>query len=270
MILSKRITKENITTGSSASNKVEILHAITEKVESSPYLTKVSGDEILSSLKEREKLCSTGLGDGIAIPHCALDSADDFVVGFISLKKAVDFDSLDGNPVKLIFYIIGPKSKRNTHITLLSSISKLLKDKSNKARLLEADDPDQVIDILSSQGGEIEKDLPQKEKNFFHVIVQNENIFSEVLEILTSGEDNNVTVIEGNNASSYLHQLPLFSAYWTDEGSKFNRIITAVVDRHTSNDLIRRIKLIDEYNSDESGLLITVNELIYTEGNLDY
>ncbi|MBI9102573.1 MAG: PTS sugar transporter subunit IIA [Spirochaetales bacterium] len=270
MILKKRILPELITPAATFSNKDEILKFIAEKVSKNSAFSDVSEASIYAGLVERETLCSTGMGDGIAIPHYTEENAKDFAVGFISLKTPVDFDSLDNKPARLIFYIVGPKSKRNIHINLLSAISKLLKNTANKKKLEKSETVEDVLAVLSQNGGESESELPVKPKSIFQVVIQKESIFTEILEVLTSGEDNNVTILEGGNASSYLNKLPLFSTYWTEEDDRFNRIIISVVDRYTCNDLIRRIKLIEGYDQEKPGLLITVQEAVYAEGSLDY
>ncbi len=96
-------------------------------------IEKVSG-----TIFEREKLVSTGVGKGFAIPHGKTDSIVDVVAAFAITKDPIDFDSIDGEPVRFIFLLIGKENLLNTHIKLLSRISRLMNKDEFREKLLEA------------------------------------------------------------------------------------------------------------------------------------
>jgi len=105
--------------------KDDILVEISKLAVKSSILTSYEPGVIYNLLKEREKLGSTGIGKSIAIPHCSIEGLEGFIVGVVISEQGLDFDSVDGKPANLIFFIIGPTEKRNEHIQILSSISKL-------------------------------------------------------------------------------------------------------------------------------------------------
>lgn len=115
-------------------------------------------DKVSRTIYEREKLVSTGVGKGFAIPHGKTDSISDVVAAFAITKEPIDFDSIDGEPVRFIFLLIGKENLLNTHIKLLSRISRLMNKDEFRDRLLEADSPDEVLKIFK-----------EEEKNYFDI-----------------------------------------------------------------------------------------------------
>ncbi|MDA3955826.1 PTS sugar transporter subunit IIA [Oceanispirochaeta sp.] len=258
---------ECIRIGSEAKNKEALLKEISELAQLSPSVQKIDASEIEQSLIKREELCSTGLGSGIAIPHCSLDSISEFTVGLVVLKKGIDFDSLDGEPVHLVFFIIGSAANRNKHIKILSSISKISKDQALYNNLINAVTPGEVRAMLTLEEEENMTNKPV-EKCQFILHVQDEEIFSDVLEILSSEVEGDVSVLESTNAGSYLYKLPLFSTFWNDNSKSFSKVIIAVIDKRLMNDTIRRINLVRPV--EQGGILISVADLLYFDGSIDF
>ena len=80
-----------------------------------------------------------------------------------------------------------------------------------------------------------------RERSLFHIVVQREEYFDRVMQILSADVQGEIAVIEAHNAGYYLHRMPLFSAYWGEDSGRFTRIIVAVADRGVCNDIIRRM-----------------------------
>jgi fructose-specific phosphotransferase system IIA component len=102
----------------------------------------------LGGLMEREKLTSTGIGSGIAIPHLLSPDVEQTVMAFGRKREGLRFDSVDNQPVNLIFLVVGPKHREYAHLRLLSRLSRLLHDGSFRRRLLEADTAEEILRIL--------------------------------------------------------------------------------------------------------------------------
>ena len=115
-------------------------------------------EKVSSTIFEREKLVSTGVGKGFAIPHGKTDSIEDVVAAFAITKEPIDFDSIDGEPVRFIFLLIGKENLLNTHIKLLSRISRLMNKDEFREKLLEAASPEEVLEIFK-----------EEEKNYFDI-----------------------------------------------------------------------------------------------------
>jgi nitrogen PTS system EIIA component len=102
-------------------------------------------------LEEREKLGSTGIGDGIAIPHGKLKGLKKLVASFGRSAKGVNFDSLDGKPAHLFFLLMAPENTAGMHLKALARISRLLKDTKLRERLLESKTIQEVYKTLQEE-----------------------------------------------------------------------------------------------------------------------
>jgi len=112
---------------------------------------ELSGDEIVRILKEREQLGSTGIGDGVAIPHGKLRSCREPVLVFGRSIKGVDFNSLDARRAHLFFLILASEAAVDTHLRMLARISRILKDPSVRKAILDAADSGTIHAIISEQ-----------------------------------------------------------------------------------------------------------------------
>ena len=110
-----------------------------------------SVEELLQVLLEREKLGSTGIGEGIAIPHGRLKKLKRFFISFGRSIKGADFDSNDRNPSRLFFLVMAPENSAVDNLKLLSRIVTLLKDTSFKKRLMEASSQKELFRIISEE-----------------------------------------------------------------------------------------------------------------------
>ena len=97
---------------------------------------------------ERENMGSTGIGEGVGIPHIKLNYVDTIVGALGVSKKGVDFDSLDGNPVYISFLLLTPEEARNEHLKALSEISLFLKDKYYRDELRAMKDDKQAYKLI--------------------------------------------------------------------------------------------------------------------------
>ena len=110
-----------------------------------------SPDELVQVLLEREKLGSTGIGEGIAIPHGRLKRLKKFCVAFGRSKKGVDFDSIDHHPSQIFFLVMAPENSAVENLKLLSRIVALLKDASFKKKLMDASSQKDLFRIISEE-----------------------------------------------------------------------------------------------------------------------
>ncbi len=111
-------------------------------------------DSILASLKQREETMSTGIGFGIAIPHCSSDRLEQVVAAFGRSSQGIEFDALDNAPVKFVVLFVVPKNQFQTHLRTLASIAKFLNDRATRDSLASAKSADEILAIF--------RDRPQK------------------------------------------------------------------------------------------------------------
>lgn len=126
--------------------------AIKKIIELSAKSNKILDiEKVTRTINEREKLVSTGVGKGFAIPHGKTDAISDVVAAFIVTREPIDFDSIDGEPVRFIFLLIGKENLLNTHIKLLSRISRLMNKDEFREALLEAKSSEDVLKIFQDE-----------------------------------------------------------------------------------------------------------------------
>jgi len=131
---------ENIT------EKAKLLEKIAYKAQEAynlPY------SDVLDGLIERENLGSTGFGGGIAIPHCKIDTVKSPLGVFLHLPKALDYGSVDEQPVDLIFSLISPRNDGAAHLRALAEVSRLLRDEKSCAQLRGAKNEDALFALLA-------------------------------------------------------------------------------------------------------------------------
>ncbi len=108
----------------------------------------IPGTRIVEALQEREKLGSTGVGDGFAIPHCKLGGLSEIVVAIARFEEGFEFGSPDGAPVRLMFVVLSPPDQPASHLQVLSQIARVLKRKELRRQLLEAATVDELLEAL--------------------------------------------------------------------------------------------------------------------------
>ncbi|MGE5844499.1 MAG: PTS sugar transporter subunit IIA [Syntrophaceae bacterium] len=104
----------------------------------------IQSDAMIEVLLEREKLGSTGIGDGIAIPHGKLKGLDSLVISFGRSREGIDFDSIDGRPAHIFFLLMAPESSTGQHLKALAKISRMLKDPEFRNDLLSAKNAEEL------------------------------------------------------------------------------------------------------------------------------
>lgn len=97
----------------------------------------LTADPLYQALLARERLGSTGIGGGVAIPHCRLATCEEPIAAFVKLESPVDFDAIDGKPVDLVFTLVVPEGHESDHLRTLARIAAICQDGEAVARLRE-------------------------------------------------------------------------------------------------------------------------------------
>jgi PTS system nitrogen regulatory IIA component len=113
--------------------------------------TGIQHKDLVRVLMERERLGSTGIGDGVGIPHGKLKALDRLILGFGLSRKGVDFDSMDKRPTHIFFLLFTPENSTGPHLKLLAKIAKLLKNTPFKERLMQALEKDEIFELIRAE-----------------------------------------------------------------------------------------------------------------------
>lgn len=138
-----------ITVDLKAADKKSAIVELVEILKSTKKAKKT--DEIIEVVLEREKLGSTGIGQGVAIPHGKTDVLQE-QVGVLGIsRKGIEFNSLDGEPVHIIFLLVGPVEIAGQHLKALSRISRLFKDKFLRQAIKDASSSEEIVKIIQQE-----------------------------------------------------------------------------------------------------------------------
>ncbi len=143
------LPKEAIVPELKARTKREVLEELSDAlVNVKKYLKR---DELVEVLMERERLGSTGIGEGVAIPHGKLKDIDQLLISFGKSTEGIDFDSMDGKPAHLFFLLVAPENSAGVHLRALAKISRLLRSVDLRRKLFNANSRDEIFEIISRE-----------------------------------------------------------------------------------------------------------------------
>lgn len=134
-----------------ATDKKGVLQELTSALA---QVSNVGQEEMVRVLLERERLGSTGIGGGIAIPHGKMASLSSLLMGFGRSRKGVDFDAMDGKRTYLFFLLLAPEDSTGGHLKMLARISRLLKNSAFKERLVTAADRRELYAVIEKEDQE--------------------------------------------------------------------------------------------------------------------
>ncbi len=143
------LNKNCIITDLTSRSKKDVIHELVDAV--TKVDERIDPDSLVEILLEREKLGSTGIGDGVAIPHGKFPNIDTLRASFGRSRQGIDFDALDGKPSHLFFLLVAPDNSAGAHLKALARISRLFKDNSFRESLQIADTKQQLFDIITEE-----------------------------------------------------------------------------------------------------------------------
>jgi PTS system nitrogen regulatory IIA component len=112
---------------------------------------RIDREVLAKVLLERERLASTAIGEGVAIPHGKLDAVGKLVACVGRAPEGVDFDSMDGRPTHLFFVLVAPENSTGVHLKALARISRLFKDPEFRTRLMQAQDAQEIFKVIADE-----------------------------------------------------------------------------------------------------------------------
>lgn len=142
MIFTENLNPSNILLGSEAKTRWDIIKDLVALAVKTGQIDGKNEQEVTTALIDREKSMSTGIGKGVAIPHCSINTIDDVVIMLATHDKGINFDAIDSLPVKIVIVLLVPKNKLTQHIKTLANIAKIMSDDSFKEGLLSISNPD--------------------------------------------------------------------------------------------------------------------------------
>ena len=141
------LSLERCVYGLNGVSKKRVINKISDVIAANTQQLELDSTEVFNALMAREQLGSTGLGNGIAIPHCRVDGCEQIVGALISLEDPVDFDAVDGKPVDLLFALVVPQQKNDEHLQTLAGLAELFADEDFCYTLRHTHDSEDLYNI---------------------------------------------------------------------------------------------------------------------------
>lgn len=148
MQISDILSPESVVSNLKVTSKKQALQELSKRISD---LAELEDRDVFEILLDREKLGTTGVGNGIAIPHGKMENLDKLQGLFARLERPVEFESIDERPVDLIFLLLAPESAGADHLKALAQVSRLLRDKSMCEKLRGSDSPEALYALLTDQ-----------------------------------------------------------------------------------------------------------------------
>jgi fructose-specific phosphotransferase system IIA component len=149
MKISDILNEDLVVTALHGGSKEEIIDSMIDLVARSPKV--LDKEKVREAIFEREKIMSTGVGNGFAIPHGKTDAVSDIVAAFAVTADPIDYQSLDEKPVRLVFLLVGKDNMVGPHIKLLSRISRLMNKEEFRKRLMNLNSPKEIIETFRQE-----------------------------------------------------------------------------------------------------------------------
>jgi len=142
------ISPDRISLSISASSKKRLLEKISDLL--GEVIPNLDNREVFQSLIDRERLGSTGVGNGVALPHGRLKGLDRAIGACVILSEEMDYDAVDGKPIKIVFALLVPEEATEEHLELLAQLARVFGEKENREQLLNANESNEVYNFLCS------------------------------------------------------------------------------------------------------------------------
>jgi PTS system nitrogen regulatory IIA component len=176
---------------------------------------------LVAALLEREELCSTAVGEGVAIPHAKCEGMTDMCVALAIAKQGVDFGAIDGKPVNIIFGLTGPPGNPEQHIRILSRIARIARNPEFRSALVETKTADELFKVLveeetrhAYEEEKEEKKVVSREKKLLLLVLYDEDLLDEILEYLLEIGMSAGIVTEGTSlVDAVSRKIPLFADF---------------------------------------------------------
>lgn len=144
--INQLLRPQQVRIGLPGTSKSDVINALVDVLEGHDEIDSL--DAVRSAIFERESMMSTGVGKGLGLPHAKTAAATETVAAFATTKQPVDFGAIDDEPIRLLLLVVGPEEHKSQHIKILGRISRLVSRDDLRQQLIDAADPETIIELL--------------------------------------------------------------------------------------------------------------------------
>ncbi len=255
-----------------AVDKDDALRQIAALAASSPLLGGMSSATIYDKLKERELAVSTGIGDGIAIPHARFSELDDFLVFLLVSRKGVDFAALDKRRVQVFVVVLAPEAQVAEHLKMLAGVSRMFSQAAFKKELLASSTAAVLNEVVvrHARGG-AEKTSASRQMKLLIIVLYYERDMHEILEFLIDQGIKGATIVASQGMGAYVSNLPLFASFlgFMREDRNVSNTILALIPTGDEQLIVRGIEgIVGDLDKSQGAMLMTL-DLSFWKGTMN-
>jgi len=274
MQLKEILAPSGCTTEIQARNMNEAMGKIAELLATNSAAENVSVQSLLDGLMEREKLGSTGVGDGVAIPHCRMDSMKGFALALAVSRKGLNWHSIDGRSVHIICGIAGPEDATEEHLRILAGAARVLGTGKARHEILRSDTPFSMREAflyhLVPVTARLEEGRRDKRKLVL-LVLQEEEAYNRIMELfLESGIEGAVT-IQANMMGTVLSNVPIFAGFMDVLGRSRPepRLVLTLLAEDRVDEVVSEIEAVTGNLDTHRGACILVSDPLIIRGSLE-
>jgi nitrogen PTS system EIIA component len=243
--------------------KSDVLSKIAEIATTSMENGQIDKETVYEALKKREEQSTTAFGNKIAVPHATIQGLNNFMVFIVSSKQGVNFDSIDGKKVHLLFVVLAPVGHENEHLKILAAISRITHIPGLLNELIKSDSNVALYESFL-RGAWSHESAPvssQKMKAMF-IVLYLEDLIYDILELFIEEDIDGATVIDSFGMGEYISNVPLLATFmgFMNRNKHNSKTVFALVPDHKVGVIVKEIERITgDLNVQEGAMVFTVN-----------
>ena len=274
MDISKYLQPESCTIELAGKTKEEIINSLAGLLAESPNAAGTDANNIKLGLLERERMGSTGFGNGIAIPHCKIDGMKEFILALGVSTRGVNFEAMDNRSVHIFCAIVGPPDEPEMHLRLLAAASRVLGGGKSRYEMLSSATSFTLREAFLYHAAPATTLDSSKDKTFnklLMVVVQEEDLYNDIIELFLEMGLPGAITHEGSMMAQILSGAPVFAGFLDVLGSSQlePRTILALVPGDTLDEIITSIEEITGDLDNHRGACIIVLSPEMVRGSLE-
>ncbi len=275
MNLTEYLVKDLTRVGFRARSKSHALRQIAELAATAPEIQSkgIAAETILKLLEEREAVVSTGVGNGVAIPHARLDAVEAFTVFVLTAPDGVEFEALDGRRVHLFVVILAPTSQVTEHLKLLAGLSNTLNRTALRKELLKTKTSEVLYEILMRylSGTAPEVHAETRKRRLMIFVLYREELLNDLLEYLLDMNVEGATIMHTEGMGAHISTLPLFASFmgFMREDRKASHTIMTLIPEQDEAEIIRGIEAITGDLDTTTGAMVMTLDTVFYKGTMN-
>jgi PTS system nitrogen regulatory IIA component len=274
MQLKQILDQASCTTGLEARNRDEAIRGIAALLAENPSAREVPLQTLVEGLLDREKLGTTGVGGGVAIPHCRIDSMKGFALALAVCRRGVNWNSMDGRSAHIICGIAGPEDATDDHLRILAGAARVLGTGKARHEILSSDTPfamrEAFLYHLAPVTSRLEEGRRDKRKMVI-LILQEEPAYNRVMELFLEGGVEGAVTINASMMGTVLSGVPIFAGFMDVLGRSRPepRVVITLIPDDRVDDIVSEIEEITGNLDTHRGACILVMEPFTVRGSLE-